>query len=403
MTSSFPKWFGACALALAALAPGCLGSHVTAVRASATTGGGQSLQQAWTIGGSTAWVWTQGPGTGSPQRIDLTVNGGRSWADVTPPGLGIANGVKFITGFCSLDAAHAWVTFGGLQNGAAQTIDATSDAGRRWTAVGHEPLTSVEGSEYDCSLDFVTPSDGWCETMPPFVGHEAVYLYHTTDGGRQWKLIYVTEPGTSPRGGLPWACDKEIQFVSPARGWAIFSCSGSVTAPLYETTDAGKTWTEQNVAKAPGAFDGGSGFTGMPLVTGARGAVGYTIGGRPLESVVYVSTNGGAAWHPVTPPGPDRGWVMDTITPTTWRLVQGDLILATGNAGRTWRTIISNVTFDIYYTYLCPTPPVVNFATTKIGWIVSTSLWRTTNGGSTWRRVAVPGVRLLHGKAAGQR
>ena len=127
-------------------------------------------------------------------------------------------------------------------------------------------------------------------------------------------------------------------------------------------------------------------------MAGSRGAVGYTIAGRPMKTVVYASANGGGTWHAVTPPGPAQGWVVDAISPLSWRLVQGDRVLATSNAGRTWRTIRASETFHLFYAYLDPTPPVVNFATAKVGWIVSTSLWRTTDGGSTWRRVPVPGT-----------
>jgi photosystem II stability/assembly factor-like uncharacterized protein len=389
----FRRPFRVCALASAVLALSWAGSGAVAQDVPAAAAG-QSLRQVWTIGGLTAWAWTQGPHTGSAQGLELTVNGGASWARVTPPGLGIQKGDRFITGFFALDGRHAWVTYGNLANGAAQTIDSTADGGRRWRAVGHEPLTSIPQSifVYDCGLDFVTPSDGWCQTTPAFAGSEAVYLYHTTDGGKRWKRIYVTSAGANPRRGLPFGCDKEIQFTSPATGWAIFTCAGSMTAPLYQTTDAGKTWAKKKVAKAPGTFDGGSGFAGLPLVAGSRGAVGYTIAGRPLKTVVYRSTNGGTAWRPVTPPGGPRGWVADAITPASWRLVQGDRILATGDAGRTWHTITSNVTFHLYYAYLNPTPPVVHFASAKTGWIAAASLWRTIDGGSTWRRVPVPGT-----------
>ncbi len=392
MAGSCHQSFRACALASAVLAMSWAGSSAAAQDVPAAAGG-QSLRQVWTVGASVAWAWTQGPVTGSAQGLERTVNGGASWARVTPRGLGIQKGGRFITGFFALDARHAWVTYGSLANGATQTIDSTSDGGRNWTAVGDEPLTSIPQSifVYDCGLDFVTPSDGWCETFPAFVGSEAVYLYHTTDGGKRWTRISVTPAGTNPRRGLPFGCDKEIQFTSPSRGWAIFICAAG-TAPLYQTTDAGKTWTKERVTRAPGNLDGGSGFTGLPLVVGSRGAVGYTIFGRPLKTVVYRSADGGAVWHPITPPGPARGWVADAITPVSWRLVQGDQILATGNAGRTWHTIKTNVTFHIYYAYLSPTPPVVNFVTAKIGWIAGTSLWRTTNGGRTWRRVPVPGT-----------
>lgn len=383
---------------------------VTALPASPAAGaaepavpGGQSLEQVWTIGATTAWAWTQGEDTGSPQGLELTTNGGKTWSDVTPPALSKQTGDHFITGFYALSASDAWVTYGSLANGAAQTIASTSDGGRRWSGVGHEPLTKVAFSSfvYDCGLDFVTPSDGWCETTPAFVGSEAVYLYRSTNGGKTWQLVSDTPgPPPDPSGSLPWGGDKDIQFVSPTKGWAIFSAAGAVTAPLYETVSSGKTWIKRNVTKAHGTFDSGSGFTGQPVVSGSRGAVGYTIAGRPLKSVVYVTTDGGTAWHAITPPGKPQAWVVDAITPSSWRLVHGDHILATSNGGRTWRTITSNVTFDVSYPYDDPTAPVVHFATSAVGWIynstpVGASLWRTTDGGRTWRQLAVPGTRRV--------
>lgn len=370
---------------------------------------GQTLEQAWTIGRSVAWALTDSADTGSAQGIDLTVNGGKTWADVTPPRLSIQTGNHFITGFYALNAKHAWVTYGGVAESDRQTIAETSDGGRHWTAVSHEPPSPWTGATAPCSLDFVTAEDGWCEATPVIIySYEAVYLYRTTDGGRRWKLIFHTPlSGATRAGSLPLPGDKNIQFTSPTTGWAVMDSYGQPTAPLYETLNSGKTWIKRTVANAPGQTAAGGAFAGEPRAKGGKGAVGYTMTGLPssgsayrpadggsgLKTVVYVTTDNGKAWHPVTPPGKRAGWVVDAITPVSWRLVQGDHIVATSNAGRTWHTIISDVSFDIYYAYDDPTAPVVNFATSRVGWILtSTSLWRTVDGGSTWRKVKVPGT-----------
>jgi len=377
---------------LAAAPAGALAAPSSAAPSSAVAAGSQSLRQVWPAGANGAWAWTEDL-NGRPQGVARTVNGGKTWQRVTPPGLAEQTAGKVITGFFALGTRDAWVTYGGIDNAATQHITATTDGGRHWTVVGQEPLTTVSYSSYtyDCGLDFVSASVGWCQAEPAFVGSEGVALYRTTDGGRHWRRISTTGPNGNKTGSLPWACDKDIQFSTTSTGWAGFACPK--VAPLYETTNGGRTWIKREVTAPPGGpIDSGSGFTGQPLVSGSRGAVGYTISGRPLKSLVYVSTDSGTAWRPVTPPGQPEGWVADAISPASWRLVDGDHILATNNAGKTWRAITSNVTFDIYYAFDDPTPPVVDFATSQVGWIASTSLWRTTNGGKTWRRMAVPGT-----------
>ncbi|MGH3166990.1 MAG: hypothetical protein ACRDN0_14025 [Trebonia sp.] len=73
--------------------------------------------------------------------------------------------------------------------------------------------------------------------------------------------------------------------------------------------------------------------------------------------------------------------------------MSGDRVLATGNAGRTWRTIRSGVTFSpLFFAYDDPTPPTVDFVSARTGWIAdttaaSTTLWRTTDGGGAWTKV----------------
>ncbi len=352
--------------------------------------GAQNLRQLWPAGASTTWAWTGNMSGVGAQGIERTTDGGESWTNVTPPGLDDQRGDHFINGFFALGADHAWVAYGGVSESDTQTITTTSDGGHHWSVVGRQP-------DYDnCDLDFVTPSDGWCAVITPYMGYETVTLYRTTDDAKRWQIVSKTGTGTNPPGSLPLFGDKNIQFTTPNVGWATFAYPGGVP-PIYETTNGGKTWVERHVAKASGALDDGSSFGGQPILAGKDGAVGYTIGGPAPKSLVYVTTDGGENWRTVTPPGRPQGWLVDTISPLRWRLVNGDRILATDDGGRIWHTITASSSFQLYYAYDSPTPPVVDFATSEIGWIVletpvTTTLWRTTDGGRTWRRVAVPGT-----------
>lgn len=125
------------------------------------------------------------------------------------------------------------------------------------------------------------------------------------------------------------------------------------------------------------------------MLAGRAGAAGCTrYGDRTAKTVVYVSTDAGQSWRPVTPPGRPREWIVDPAGPRTWRLVAGRHILATSNAGQSWQSITSNTSFSLAAS--------VNFITSTTGWITNRSadgrlsLWRSTDGGGTWQHVPVP-------------
>jgi hypothetical protein len=80
------------AAAIGVLAPSAASAGVTSARVTSALATGassaQSLRQVWTAGADAAWAWTQGENLGSAQALDRTVDGGRTWSTVTPPGLG---------------------------------------------------------------------------------------------------------------------------------------------------------------------------------------------------------------------------------------------------------------------------------------------------------------------------
>jgi photosystem II stability/assembly factor-like uncharacterized protein len=279
------------------------------------------------------------------------------------------------------------LVYGAITFDAPQSIISTSDGGRRWSVVGQAPV------RFGCNLQFVTPLIGWCVEIGGGMGSEGVTIYRTDDGGASWRLLSMTGPSSGSPGSLPFGCDKEIGFVTATMGWSPFNCAGGVS-PLYETSDGGATWSEVALTPPTGVGSGDESygyFSDPPVVSGNRGAAGFTINSPDRRTTgVYQSTDGGASWHFVVPPGPPRGWSVDVVTPMEWRLVAGHRLLSTDDAGMHWRVITADVNLEPLDDGALFPATAIDFVTTKVGWVVGKRLWRTTDGGSRWRTLRVP-------------
>jgi|GEM_PF-4291949 len=352
---------------------------------------GQILSQVVPFGLNTVWVSTVDAVklTGGGQGIELTTNAGKTWKNVTPPGLSVDGGTHWITGFSALSPTRAWVVYGGIEKG-PQTIETTSDAGRHWSKVGVMPAA--------CSLQFVTSQDGTCSQLFGAGGSMPIGIYRTANGGASWHKIFqsgISSTSTTP-GSIPFGCDKSLPFESATKGFALFWCNGGTGAIIYGTTNGGVTWAERNVVQ-PTMPLGGGGFTGPPVFIGSKGAVPY---GGGNYSAVFVTDNGGQSFHPVYPPGKPRQWAVDIISPSQWRLTYGKEILATDNGGTSWFTVTSNTVLrNTSYVKGAPPGGLVDFVSTSDGWLtentVDSLLLRTNDGGHQWRAVAVPGTKKL--------
>jgi photosystem II stability/assembly factor-like uncharacterized protein len=257
---------------------------------------------------------------------------------VTPPGLSHA-GRRLTTNINAADFVgpeRAWIAYGpyGPPEG-PQTLLTTSDGGRTWTRAGRAPR--------NCDLQFVNPVDGWSVGIGGAAGSEFVTIYRTTTGGRTWRR--ASSNGTSPTPDpIPFACDKSVTFTSPTDGFAASICNGG-GGYIYATSDGGSRWQRRLSLRSPVGGSDGAGFTAV-VAHGSDAAAGYTVQGyqtTPTTTVVYRSTDGGRRWTAVQPPGHPRGYQVSVVTPRVWRLVAGETVLSTDDAGRTWSRITANL------------------------------------------------------------
>jgi photosystem II stability/assembly factor-like uncharacterized protein len=354
---------------------------------------GQSVNQVVAFGPSTLWVLTANEvaTSGGGQGIELTTNAGRTWTDVTPPGLSVDGGSRWMVDFGVISPTSAWVVYGRIDSG-PQRISTTDDSGRTWSKVGLMP-TAPGG----CELQFVNVADGTCTVLGGAAGSMTITIYRTASGGEHWQKVYANTPNTSwtTKGAIPFGCDKNIDFTSAQKGFALFFCNGGSGAIVEESLNGGATWDVRPVVQPSSVPEGGGGFSGPPVFAGSKGAIPYAVGN---VSEIYVTDNGGRSFHPVYPPGKPKRWAEDIVSPTTWRLMSGTEILATDNAGASWFTLTSKT---VLQSDGVTEGGTVQFATAKDGWVIedpdgtSSRLLRTSDGGRLWRKVTVPGTKRL--------
>lgn len=364
--------------------------------------GGQAVQSLWPVGGQTSWVYTVNVSALShgAQGIEWTGNGGRSWRNVTPAGYNYGGGNRFIGDFFALTSTQAWLVVGPVAPGRANsaTLLSTSDAGRSWLRVGSLPLSG-------CSIKFVTVRDGVCTSAPGAMNSAPVEVSATFDGGRTWRRVFDNRAGFSggsgaSDGGLPFECDKEFSVTSPHTVWAEGWCNATQSF-LYRSTDDGRHWVSAIVTPPSPLVGGGSEFVGPVVLSGTRGAVAFE---EASFSMIEVTGNAGRTFTPVYPPGPERPWSTDIMSPTTWRLAWRNEILGTNNGGASWFTVSGNAfaSYAIRYSqrWSNGAPYTLNFSSSSFGWLTwntgnGDSVLITRDGGRKWSAVAIPGTNKV--------
>jgi photosystem II stability/assembly factor-like uncharacterized protein len=202
------------------------------------------------------------------------------------------------------------------------TICFSPDAGKTW----QKQSTGVD-AELLGAISFVSPQQGWAAG----VGGTAI---HTGDGGATWSR---QQTGT----------DKDlldIFFMNAQRGWAV-----GEYGTLIHTRDGGRSWTQQIENRD----------TMYNRVIFTDNATGFVVGefGAILRTV-----DGGASWQKIQCPdlgvqSDDDDWakplpalygIFFADKQRGWIAGMDGVILATQDAGATWRKIPSGTDKPLY-------------------------------------------------------
>ena len=268
-----------------------------------------------------AWV------SGTNGTVLRTTDGGATWADVSPQGLG--TDVLQFRDIEAFDARHAVIL--SIGTGEDSRILRTDDGGATWT----ETFRNTDPNAfYDC-MAFSSPRRGLAMSDPV---DGRFRLVETSDGGRSWSAV---DPA-----GMPAAKDGEFAFAASGTclttgvGGRTYLASGGVDpARVFTSTDHGRTWT---VADSPVAGGESAGIFSVTFRDARRGVVvggDFTAPTGAVDNAAWTE-DGGVTWTKSTtnPSGYRSGsaWVPRTSRTVLAVGPSGSDVSTDG--GRTWAT-----------------------------------------------------------------
>ena len=235
-----------------------------------------------------------------------TIDGGKTWRDVTPDGVprAVAQQPKdhledeFLSELVDLDpldASRLWLAAPLFDDN--QTLVAyTADGGQHW--VQNTAPVCNDGA----SISFLDEQRGFLlNTSAPALGHMDKEIYGTEDGGKRWFVLSAPSAGAYYVGGF--------SFRSPLDGWIGGTYHGGDMVPLYHTVDGARTWALQELpvpkefAQQKGDYYGdvdSPAFTGPERRQGTlHVSLRHHVGQKPYfdAEVDYQSGDGGRTWH----------------------------------------------------------------------------------------------------------
>jgi photosystem II stability/assembly factor-like uncharacterized protein len=329
---------------------------------------------------------------GTSLNFYMSTDGGDTWHRVETQG---SPGLRSLWSIV-IDANGTLFAAAGTRAGPLPGVVKSEDGGTTWSSAGL-PDETVWNLAIDTGAVYASSTAG---------------LWRTTDGGASWEPVGpgANAPGgnviSDPRdpntmygvgegvvksvdGGRSWAAADDglvstlVTSVALAPGSAKILYAGA-GGGVFKTTNAGRTWQLERSGLGPSGVDG---VWVDPREPRRVYAVESWHGG------LFQSNDAGAHWGRMRTPFPSNGVRALAIDPQHPRTIyvadcggacSGGTLQKTDDGGATW-TIVRGVPYAVQSLAVDPHHSSTVFAGTSRG-----DIFRSGDGGRTWRRVAAP-------------
>jgi len=347
------------------------------------------------------WVWQCESFSPSGLKLFKTGNGGKSWTKVTIPvelfPKTSSRGEGLLPAFYFLNTKTIYIM---EIEGAKLIVLKTNDGGNHW-----DRYTSkvAEYAHFVSTVHFVNPDKGYIIALSEGgAGQQTKYLYSTSDGGKTWSKLKVTDSISpdSPSGLSPVEGPITMNFIDSNRGIILISSILSPEITMYSTTNSGKSF-EKKILPVPPQYEKYCvTFLSQPVFSNNQGIfVSLFYRNNDIKEisqpVIYKSTDYGNIWIPFVVKGFNGASVNIKGLPMFfldanygWTILHSNLYV-TKDGGKVWSKIHSGALSNAIKDY--PLIVTSEFVTSENGWILlkskdykSAELLKTDDNGIHW-------------------